>query len=167
MALTYTVGTPSGLGRALGERRKRQKRMMHASLMLTPMVDMFSLLVIFLLQFFNASPDFQLSKGIILPPSLSAAEQKDAPVVSVTEDEVFVEHKKIGNLDDVLKNPEAFGEALATTRDGWVKAHSVEEFKGEIDFEAHEAVDSTKVSQLMAVMSAQQYGSIQLMTLGN
>ena len=167
MTMTYTVGTPSALGRVLGERRKRQKRGMFASLMLTPMVDMFSLLVIFLLQFFNASPDFQLSKGIILPPSLSAATQIEAPVVSVTETEVFVEHKSVGQLDAVLKDPEAFSNELAAVRDTWVKAHPSDTFKGEINFEAHEGVESTKVSQLMAILSAQQFGAIQLMTLGN
>jgi biopolymer transport protein ExbD len=165
--IAYTVGTPQKLGLKAREQRKRQKKGVMASLMLTPMVDMFSLLVIFLLQFFNASPDLQLTNGMVLPPSQSSAELGDAPVVSVTAYEVLVNHKSIGTVDDIIKNPEPFAVALDQLRADWIQTHPSETFSGKINFEAHEDLPSTQVSQLMAVLSTHQYGSMELMTLGN
>ena len=165
--MTYTVGTPQRLGLKARERRARQKKGVMASLMLTPMVDMFSLLVIFLLQFFNASPDFQLAKDMVLPPSKSSAELRDAPVVSVTKSEVLVNHKSVGTVDAIIKNPEPFALALEQLRGEWIAAHPTQEFRGEINFEAHEDLPSTEVSQLMAVLSTHQFGTMELMTLGN
>lgn len=165
--ITYTIGTPQRIGRNAKESRSRQKKSVMASLMLTPMVDMFSLLVIFLLQFFNASPDFQLAKDMVLPPSKSSAELRNAPVVSVTKDEVLVNHKAVGRVEDIIKNPEPFALALEQLRADWIAAHPEMPFKGEINFEAHEDLSSTKVSQLMAVLATHQFGSMELMTLGN
>ena len=165
--MTYTVGTPQRFGMKASEQRKRQRKTMMATLMLTPMVDMFSLLVIFLLQFFNASPDFQLAKDMVLPPSKSSAELRDAPVVSITTQEVLVNHKAVGTVDAILKDPAPFAQALEQLRGEWMASHPSEKFRGEINFEAHEDLPSTKVSQLMAVLAAQQFGSMELMTLGN
>jgi len=166
-SITYTIGTPQRIGRSSKERRSRQKKGVMASLMLTPMVDMFSLLVIFLLQFFNASPDFQLSKDMVLPPSNSSAELRDAPVVSVSMQEVLVNHIAVGGVDDIIKNPEPLALALEKLRADWIASHPETPFKGEVNFEAHEDLPSTKVSLLMAVLSNHQFGSMELMTLGN
>lgn len=165
--IAYTVGAPQRLGLKAREQRKRQRKGMMATLMLTPMVDMFSLLVIFLLQFFNATPDFQLTRNMVLPPAKSSAELRDAPVVSVTTQEVFVNHTVVGTVNDIIKNPEPFAVALEQLRGDWIAAHPGEAFRGEVNFEAHEDLPSTQVSQLMAVLSTHQYGSMELMTLGN
>lgn len=138
-----------------------------ASLTLTPMVDMFSLLVIFLLQFFTASPDFLLTDKMDLPTSKSPTELREIPVVSLAEDQVYVEHKPVGAVKDILKNPEPLAHELQGLQDKWVKEHPGETWEGEINLEAHKEIESTIISQYMAVLAAQNYGTIQLIAFGD
>src|SRR4051812_45652774 len=78
-------------------RRLGTRRLMVAGLMLTSMVDMFSLLVIFLLQTFSASPELAvITKGVTLPSSATSRELKDAPVLSIAQDGVFLDQKFVG-----------------------------------------------------------------------
>lgn len=165
MAYLQTLKNSSHLGTWL-TRRQKQKRLMAASLMLTPMVDMFSLLVIFLLQFFSTSPDFQIMKDVRLPNSMSNREIELAPSVSITMNEVFVDKMPVGSVTDVLKNPASLSEALLKTREKWAAEHPNEEFKGDINLEAHEDVESTTIAQIMMVLSAHHFGSINLVALG-
>ena len=147
--------------------KKRAKKILGASLMLTPMVDMFSLLVIFLLQFFSGSPEFLTTQGIVLPKATSGMEVQQVPVVSVTMNEVWVERKRLATIDEVMKQPEVLGVALAAIRTDWMKKHKEEKFLGQVNLEAHEEIKSTVVSQIMAILAAQHYGSIQLLSYGD
>lgn len=166
MAYLQTLKNTSHLGTWLTRRRKANKRLMAASLMLTPMVDMFSLLVIFLLQFFSTSPDFQITKDVRLPNSMSSREIELAPSVSISMNEVFVDKVPIGALQDVLKDPASLSDALLKSRAKWVAEHPNEEFQGNINLEAHEDVESTTIAQIMMVLSAHHFGSINLVALG-
>jgi hypothetical protein len=165
------------------KRKKRGKRVLLSSLMLTPMVDMFSLLVIFLLQFFSASPDFHLMDGVELPLSFSSTELKFAPVFSLSPEEVYVDQKLVGKTHDLLKNPKPLADELIRLREDWLAqkqamwaSQTTEKspegtdsplWLGEINFEAHKEMDSTIISQFMAILSAHHFGSIQLIAFGD
>jgi biopolymer transport protein ExbD len=57
------------------QKRQSRKRGLIAGLTLTSMVDMFSLLVIFLLQTFSTSPELvMVTKGVTLPVASTARE---------------------------------------------------------------------------------------------
>lgn len=143
--------------------KKKGKRTMLLALSLTSMVDMFSLLVIFLLQTFSASPEMLLvTKGVELPVAASGATITDAPVLALTADDIFLDQKKIGSVAEILKNPEPLMVELEGLREHWMKSHPEEKFKGEINVQAHRNTPSTFVSQVMGLLPAQNYGSIQL-----
>lgn len=148
---------------ARAHKAKARKRMVVVGLTLTSMVDMFSLLVIFLLQTFSASPDLLvITKGVELPTAATGREIKDAPLLSLSEQGVFLDQKPVGSMQALLANPEPLMHKLAQLRNVWQKSHPGQQFKGEINLQAHRELPSTTVSQFMAMLPSQAYGSIQL-----
>lgn len=145
------------------QKKKARKRLMLAALTLTSMVDMFSLLVIFLLQTFSASPELvMVGKGVVLPSAATGREMTDAPVLSLSNDGVFLDQKLVGQTTEVLANPELLLKRLADLRELWQKSHPTEKFKGEINLQAHRDLPSTTVSQIMGFLPSQNYATIQL-----
>lgn len=157
---------PGSFNRHLISRAKRtqlRRKIIVGALMLTSMVDMFSILVVFLLQSFSASPEvMNLAKDITLPSSNSAAKAKDAPVLSISPEGVFLDQKFVGDTAALLRNPEPLMERLSQLRELWEKTHPTEDFRGEINLQAHHELESTTVAQFMGLLPAQNYGSIQL-----
>lgn len=146
-----------------GKRRSGSKRSMLSGLMLTPMVDMFSLLVIFLLQAFSASPEILvISKGVTLPNAVTGKELKDAPVIAVTEEGIFLDAEDFGPAKVVLSNPSRLMRKLSDLRKSWVRSNPGKDFPGEITLQAHREVPSTVISQVMSILPSQHFGSIQL-----
>lgn len=134
--------------------------------MLTPMVDMFSLLVIFLLQFFGTTSEINHFEEVILPHSLSSTTVAEAPVMSVSKEKVAIEGVEVGPMQDLLKDPGPLVDALALARKEWQESHQETEFKGDISLEADKDLESTTVSQFMAILAAQHFGSIHLVAIG-
>jgi biopolymer transport protein ExbD len=143
--------------------KKKRKKLLIAGLTLTSMVDMFSLLVIFLLQSFSTSPELlAVTDGVTLPSASTAKEIKDAPVMSVSKDGVFLDQKRIGSTSELLANPQPLMIRLGELRDVWQKTHPHQQFKGEINLQAHKELPSTLVSHFMAMLPSQNYSSIEL-----
>lgn len=72
---------------------------------LTPMVDMFVILVIFLLQFFAASGQtLNLSSETVLPGSTSHEMIEQAVQIEVTRDYITLEGVKVANVADLTGN---------------------------------------------------------------
>lgn len=148
---------------ARAHQKSRRKKMLLVGLTLTSMVDMFSLLVIFLLQTFSASPELMIvAKNVELPTASTGTEIKDAPVLSLSEAEVFLDQKRVGATAELLKNPAPLMEKLEEIRGRWQGAHPGKAFPGEINLQAHRGLSSVVVSQFMAMLPSQAYGSIQL-----
>ncbi len=140
---------------------KAKKNMMMA-LTLTSMVDMFSLLVIFLLQTFSASPEMLIVGKVDLPVAITGKEIKDAPILSLSEAGVYLDQKFVGLAADLLQDPEPLMGKLEEQRQKWQKAHPNETFPGEINLQADRSIPSSMVSQFMGMLPSQAYGSIQL-----
>src|SRR4051812_2583108 len=78
--------------------KARGKRQQFAGLMLTSMVDMFTLLVIFLLSNFSASGDLALTaKDVKLPKARATTQLERAIVISVSPSNVTVEGEKVAD----------------------------------------------------------------------
>ncbi len=144
--------------------QKKVKRVIVVGLMLTSMVDMFSLLVIFLLQSFSNSPEVMaLTKGLVLPGAVSAAAPIDAPVLTVTGDqEVLVDQKSMGKMQDILAKPEPLVKSLVDMKDAWGLRHKNESFKGDIHLQADNKLPSTLVSQIIGIVNSQGYATVHL-----
>lgn len=165
MVLTSPHLRPGSFEHHLTGRGKKRpgKRGMLTGLMLTPMVDMFSLLVIFLLQAFSASPELLIiNKGVTLPTAGTSKEIKDAPILAISGEGVFLDLESVGSTEQVLRDPTVLMKHLSDLRKRWVKSNPSGEFPGEITIQAHKEVPSTTISQLMAMLPSQHYGSIQL-----
>lgn len=145
------------------QQKKSRRRIIIAALMLTSMVDMFSLLVIFLLQTFSTSPDLMMvTKGIVLPAASSGREFMDAPVLSLTNEHIFLDQKPIGDTEVLLKDPTPLMKHLSDLRELWEKTHPNEKFTGEISLQAHREMPSSTVSQIISLLPAQHYSQVQL-----
>jgi len=147
--------------------KKKRTRMVIAGLMLTSMVDMFSLLVIFLLQNFSTSPELAVvAKGVTLPLSATSRELKDAPVLAISSAGIYLDQKFVGLTEDLLDQPEALLERLGSLREVWQKSHPKQEFPGEISVQADQGISSAVVSRIMGMLPSQAFGSIQLAVVG-
>jgi biopolymer transport protein ExbD len=147
--------------------KSRRKRLMIAGLMLTSMVDMFSLLVIFLLQTFSASPELAVvAKGVVLPQASTSREMKDAPVLAISAAGIYLDQKFVGLTEDLLEQPEPLMNQLSELRELWLKTHPSQSFPGEITLQADQAVSSAVVSRFMGMLPSQSFGSIQLAVIG-
>lgn len=93
------------IGRLRKSPFKGGKKNMSAPLNLTAMVDMFTVLVIFLLQSFSASGEIMfIQKGIKLPTAAMAAPLEErGPVVTLYENKVMIEGEKLAELDKLDK----------------------------------------------------------------
>ena len=160
---------PASFTRHLVARRHKKagrRRAIIVGLTLTSMVDMFSLLVIFLLQAFSSSPEMIVStKGLQLPVAATGREIKDAPVLSLSSGDVFLDQKRVGTVAALLKDPEPLMERLDVLRTQWMKAHPRDTFRGEINVQAHRALPSSTVAAFMGMLPSGNYGSIQLAIL--
>src|SRR5512143_1812645 len=79
----------------------RASRAAWASLNLTAMVDMFTMLVVFLLANFSATGEILfMTKEIVLPKAGATAELLRAPIVSVSAREITAEGKHVIATDE-------------------------------------------------------------------
>jgi biopolymer transport protein ExbD len=152
---------------ARAQKSGARKRSIVIGLSLTSMVDMFSLLVIFLLQTFSTSPEaLVISRGVELPKASSGQELHDAPVLALSNEGVFLDQKRVGGTPEILKDPEPLMKRLGDLRSAWIKSHPSEPFKGEISLQAHREIPGTTVSQVMGMLPSQHYSTVQLAVLG-
>ena len=150
---------------ATNHKQVQAKRTLLAALSLTAMVDMFAVLVIFLLQSFSASPELVIAKGVQLPEAVSGSQIKDAPLLTLAEDGLFLNQELLGSVKEVLKNPDKLMLRLRTAREKWQKDRPHKDFPGEIHFQADRSVPSATIGTIMGIISQAHYYSIQLAVL--
>lgn len=137
------------------------------ALMLTSMVDMFSMLVVFLLQTFSTSPEILINKGVSLPDSLTSSQVKEAPVLAIAKDgNLYLDQKLVGQVNKVVKKPNALMSQLNEIKNNWATNHAGLAFPGEINLQADKEVASTVVSQVMGILTVGQFQAIQLAVIG-
>ena len=83
-------------------KRRGGKRAVSAILSLTAMVDMFTVLVIFLLQNYNSTGEIlYIPKEVVLPKANRVADLKPAVVVTVSGKEVLIDRLQVATFDEV------------------------------------------------------------------
>lgn len=82
--------------------KKKSKRGVTAILSLTAMVDMFTVLVIFLLQNYNTTGEIlYIPKEVTLPKAASVRELKPAHVVTISNKEILLDKDVVATFDEV------------------------------------------------------------------
>jgi len=169
MQLNQSIVAATAFEKHLVNRRRRSlfgKKNIGFTLMLTSMVDMFSMMVCFLLQTFSSSPEILVLKGMELPNSITPAIVKEAPVLAINKDgNIYLDQKLVGKTADVTKSPDELLKKLNMIKVNWAKSHT-SPFSGEINLQADKEIQSTTVSSVMGVLTSSQFQSIQLAVIG-
>ncbi|MFZ4402552.1 MAG: ExbD/TolR family protein [Pseudobdellovibrionaceae bacterium] len=82
--------------------KRSQKRDVTTTLSLTAMVDMFTVLVIFLLQNYNATGEIlYIPKEVVLPKAATVKELKPATVVTISNKEILIDKDSVITFEQV------------------------------------------------------------------
>ena len=85
----------------------RGKRSVVALLTLTAMVDMFTVLAVFLLQNYQTTGDvIELSDEVVLPKAAKVRELKPATVVVISKGKIIVDKLQVASIEEVKALPE-------------------------------------------------------------
>jgi biopolymer transport protein ExbD len=170
MRLNHSLVAADGFERHLINRKRKKgwgRKAMMFALMLTSMVDMFSMLVVFLLQTFSSSPEILITKGVTLPNSMTSAIVKEAPVLALSKDgNLYLDQVLVGVTKKVAKKPNILMNKLNSIKKNWAKSHAGQPFPGEINLQADKEIPSTLVSDIMGIVTSGQFQSIQLAVIG-
>ncbi len=158
----------------------RNKRSIVAMLTLTAMVDMFTVLAVFLLQNYETTGNvIELSDEVVLPKAAKVRELKPATVVVISKGKVIVDRVEISSIDEIKALPEVtvipnlqariqdsfrqleeknriaglsqIRQAVQQGRDG-VDASQPEDFK-RVTVQADKVVDSGTVKKVMYTLT--------------
>ena len=150
------------------------RKAMFADLLITPLVDMFVIIVLFLIANFSATGELiQQSKDVQLPEAAHVQEIQADPVVMVTMNEVFCDGQSIGRVEDFTRdeylNIPALEEKMRDMKKRFEDLHSMvqgaEEFKGNINIQAHKEVQFKILKRVMFSSASAGYGNINFAVL--
>ncbi len=140
-----------------------------ADLLITPLVDMFVIIVIFLLQNFSASGDILfMQKDITLPEAKYGAELERAPVVQISPDAILLEGEQIAIIRDIERdeflNIPLLEERLRDLKRRYEQIHT-EAFKGDINIQGHNEVKFKIANRVMYSCSLAGFGNVNMAVL--
>ncbi len=122
---TSAFGSVIGESSVLAPQSESHKRVVNAELLLTALIDAFSILVIFLLMSFSSTGEIIfMGKGMELPKAAQGDLLDRNPVVKVEEGKIFLEDKEV-KAEDLTA-------ALLEVRKKYGETHPNEEFPGVI-----------------------------------
>ena len=142
------------------------------SLNITSMADMFTILLVFLLQNYSLN-EFKLeAKGAInLPTSNSLIEPKRAPVVTITQSEVLFNDQSIMSIQEWLQKPAsllAHIQPPSTAQQDGLKVTEEEKGSGEasIIVLADKSHNYRTIRTLLQILNKKGYRQVRFATLG-
>lgn len=135
-------------------KKGHKKNVGAADLLLTPLIDMFVILVVFLIMNFSASGELvTISKDIQLPQARSVSELERAPIIQISANTVAIEGFKVGNSEELLNDPDlrvpALTEKLQELRKVDEMMHPGQPFKGQLIINCDKAIDFKLVRKVM------------------
>jgi biopolymer transport protein ExbD len=146
----------------------------NADLNVTPLVDMFVILVLFLIANFSATGELlAMSKDIQLPEAAHTEELTLAPVVQVSQQDVIVSGQVIGRVEDLTRedylNIPALEENLREMKKREEDLHNQAgdqgAFKGEVNIQADKQVAFKIIKKVMFSCASAGYGNISFATM--
>jgi len=148
--------------KVFGNKFNKGKHATNVELNLTSMIDVFVLLVIFLIQQFSADGDLLFMTDRIKMPEAANYEQLErAPVIQVSSEDISIEGARVAQVADIegeeYWNIPALEEKLRDQKKAFeVVRGSGEDFKGDINIQADKAVPFKIIKRVM--YSANQAG---------
>lgn len=149
--------------------RNHEKHKAAAELNLIPMIDILSVLVMFLLVYSTEVEIIQNTKGIEIPQSIAEAQPKDSVVIMVTKDHLFVQGEQVASIAEIRASASPIIEPLraALKRPMLVGQRMAEKDLAarEITLMGDKAIPFDVVKKVMATCTDADYGRISLATL--
>lgn len=144
-------------GRGIG----KGQRDVNTDLNLVPMIDIFVLLVIFLIQQFSADGDLLfMTDRIKMPEAANYDQLMRAPVIQISPDDIALEGQMIARISDIedqeLWNIPKLEEVLRDQKKAFETLNTSQEFKGDINIQADVNVPFKVLKKVM--YSANQAG---------
>ncbi len=147
----------------------------NADVLITPLVDMFVIIVLFLIANFSATGEvLMMTKDIQLPEAVNVKEIEMNPVVMVSGEEVSISGNVVGRVQDLVKeeylNIPALEEKLRDMKKQFEDLHAMAEgntnaFKGDVNIQAHKDVEFSIIKRVMFSCASAGYNNINFATL--
>src|SRR6185369_13728197 len=136
----------------------------YAELNLTSMVDMLTILVVFLLQTFSASGELlSVQKNIVLPEAQNFTELEQAPIIAVSKESVTLDGRPVADAAELSQENIAdwkiakLHDELVTLKNNYKLLHPSDEFKGMVIVQADKSVDFKVIKKVMYSCSMAGY----------
>jgi biopolymer transport protein ExbD len=160
--------------RVFGGKMARGRKAVNAELNVVPMVDMMTMLVIFLLQQFSSNGDvLYMQKDIKLPEARHGQTIEVAPVVSISAQQVVVTGQKVADIADLDRdsgylNIPALEERLRDEKKRWDFIHQNDpstKWDGLVNIQADQKVPFRIVKRVMYSCGVAGYFNLNFATL--
>lgn len=142
--------------------------------MLAPMVDMFSILVIYLIMNFSSTGEvFFIAKDIKIPQVTKGAPMDSFPLISVVKGQIMFDAPAIGGHDSVyIEEPndgvnKGLRAKLAEIKALEAKIPGDKETRSQINIQADERTDVEEVKKIMRVLIEEGWNTINLIVEPN
>lgn len=149
---------------------RHHKRAKPASLSLVSLMDIFTILVFFLLVNQSEVQALDVPKNIELPQSMALARPSETVVVMVTSEEILVQGKPVARTADVIAQESVvivpLREALKAQTDRFLRASAQADIAGrEITILGDKSVPYRVLKKVMATCTDADYGKLSLAVL--
>ena len=149
---------------------RHHKRARPAALNLVSLMDIFTILVFFLLVNQSEVQALDVPKNIELPESMSLARPSETVVVMVTPEQILVQGKPVANTRDVESSEDLvvqpLREALKAQTDRFLRASAQADIAGrEITILGDKTVPYRVLKKVMATCTDADYGKLSLAVL--
>ena len=143
------------------------KKSGYAELNLTSMVDMLTILVVFLLQTFSASGELlSVQKNIVLPEAQNFKDLEQAPIIAVASDSVTLNGAMEADAAELNQENTTdwkiakLHDDLVTLKNNYKLLHPSENFAGTVIVQADRNVDFKVVKKVMYSCAVAGYGNV-------
>ncbi len=148
-------------------RKTRGRRSTYAELNLTSMVDMLTILVVFLLQTFSTSGELSVSRDIKLPAAVNHAAIEQAPIIAISRDVVTLNGYPMADTAELLRGdsidwklPRLYDE-LSVLRNNFKLVHAEPgAWQGLLLVQADQGVDFKVLKKVMYTCAAAGYDNL-------
>jgi biopolymer transport protein ExbD len=161
--------------KVLGGKFVHGRRETNVDLNVVPMVDMMTMLVIFLLQQFSATGEvLYMTKDIKLPDARHGQQIEVMPVVAISSSQVVVSGQKVAEVSELEKDPSQIiaplVEKLRDEKKRWDFIHQNDRdreknWKGEVNVQADVKVPFRVLRRVMASAAEAGYGNVNFATV--
>jgi biopolymer transport protein ExbD len=150
----------------------------HSDLNLVPMIDMFSMLVVFLLQTFSASGEVLfMREDIRLPEAQNWTDLSRAPVIGISMAIVTLDGRKFADTAELslqAQNPTpganpylipTLASSLEVLKDNYITTNGKEKFNGDVIVQAHKGVDFPVIWMVLYTAASVGYDNVSFAVL--